>query len=201
MLLTKNEKEKLVVKLVNEGKTTRDIAKEVHISLKDIGKIIRKETGDDDVIEREKQKQEVEKEKLKRQKSLSPYAQAFQMFKDKLSLTDVAIELDAKTDVVLNFHTDYLRLLRMDGLVKIYNDLGKDFPTFFHLYRRIKKEGLSKENITELVKNQQELKFLEKRVELYNEHIGRQQLQVRQLEQVINNLKSRIGNYDSTSIS
>jgi transposase len=40
MLLTRNEKEKLVVKLANGGKTIRDIAKEAHISIKDIGKII-----------------------------------------------------------------------------------------------------------------------------------------------------------------
>jgi DNA-binding NarL/FixJ family response regulator len=39
-LLNKKEKEKIVIQLANEGKTTRDIAKEVHISLKDIGKII-----------------------------------------------------------------------------------------------------------------------------------------------------------------
>src|SRR6185312_224227 len=158
MLITRTEKEKLVIKLAEEGKTTRDIAKEVHISLKDIGKIIQKATGDSD-------SQDEKKEKEKR--SLSPYARAFQMFKDKNPLADVAIELDIKTDVVLNFHSDYLRLLRMDGLVKIYNDLGNDFPLFFHLYRRIKKEGLSKEDITELVENQQDLKFLEKRVELY----------------------------------
>ncbi len=195
MLLTRNEKEKLVLKLAEEGKTTRDIAKEVHISLKDIGKIIRKAAGD---FQGEDEKKEKEKEK--RQKSLSPYARAFQMFKDKNSLADVAIELDIKTDVVLNYHADYLRLVRMDGLVKIYNELKNDFPLFFHLYRRIKKEGLIKEDIIELVENQQELKFLEKRVELYNEHIRRQQMQARQLEQVINGLKSRIGNYDGKSI-
>ncbi len=49
------------------------------------------------------------------------------MFKDKTSLADVAIELDIKTDMVLNFHADYLRLMRMDGLIKIYNDLKKTF--------------------------------------------------------------------------
>jgi hypothetical protein len=54
----------------------------------------------------------------------------------------------------------------MDGLVKLYSDLGKDFPLFFHLYRRIKKEQLSQQDIVNLVKGQQELKFLEKRVEL-----------------------------------
>jgi transposase len=178
MLLRRKEKEKFVIKLAEEGKTTRDIAKEVHISLKDIGKIIRKATGDSDSQD----------EKGKR--SLSPYARAFQMFKDKNPLADVAIELDIKTDMVLNFHADYLRLVRMDGLVKIYNDLRNDFPPFFQLYRRIKKEGLGKGDITELVENQQDLKFLERRVELYNEHIREQQSQKTQLENEINRLKA-----------
>jgi transposase len=186
MLLTRQEKEKLVVKLANEGKTTRDIAKEVHISLKDIGKIIRKATGDSDSQEDERK----EKEKEKRQKSLSPYARSFLMVKDKLSLADVAIELDIKTNMVLSFYSDYLRLLRMDGLVKIYDDLGKDFPIFFHLYRRIKKEGLRKEDITELVENQQDLKFLEKRVELYNEYIRGQQSQILELGRELDRLKA-----------
>jgi hypothetical protein len=92
------------------------------------------------------------------------------MFKDKNSLADVAIEMDIKTDMILNFHANYLRLVKMDGLVRIYDDLKKDFSLFFHLYRRIKKEGFGKEDIKELVKGQQDLKFLEKRVELYIEH-------------------------------
>ena len=49
----------------------------------------------------------------------------------------------------------------MGGLVKIYNELKNDFPLLLHLYKRIKKEGLSKEDITESIENQQDLKFLE----------------------------------------
>ena len=41
MVLTRNQKKELVIKLYIEGKTTRDIAKEVRISLRDIGIIIR----------------------------------------------------------------------------------------------------------------------------------------------------------------
>ncbi len=67
LLLSRTEKEKRVIELATEGKTTREIAKEVHISLKDIGKIIRKITGDEDLSEKEK---EDEKEKQKRIKSL-----------------------------------------------------------------------------------------------------------------------------------
>ena len=41
ILLNKFEKEKRVIELHLEGKTIRDIAKEVHMSFKDIGRIIK----------------------------------------------------------------------------------------------------------------------------------------------------------------
>lgn len=64
----------MVIKLANEGKTTRMIAKEARVSLSTIGKIINKATGDDVVANEEEVK------KQRRLKDLSPYAQAFQMF-------------------------------------------------------------------------------------------------------------------------
>ena len=177
MLISKKEKEKLVIQFAHEDKTTREIAKQVHISLRDIGAIIRKETGDDkeDLIAKERQKQDdeqqKEKEKQKRLKFLSPYARSFQMFKDRKPLEDVAIELDLDTDTVLFYYEDYLRLLKMGWLVKIYKDLRNDFPLFIYLYKRIKKEGLNKHDITDLVKNQQDLKYMEHRVDLYSDFI------------------------------
>jgi hypothetical protein len=156
MLIGRKEKEKLVIQLAHEGKTTREIAKQVHISLRDIGIIVRKETGDDkndELLEREKQKADElkkEKEKQERLKLLSPHAQSFQLFKDRKPLEDIAIELDLDTDTVLYYYEDYLRLLKMGWLVGIYNDLKKDFSVFFYLYKRIKKEGLNKHDITVL---------------------------------------------------
>ena len=111
------------------------------------------------------------------------------MFKDKKSLVDVAINLDIETNLVLIFHADYLQLVRMRGLVDISKELKNDWPLFFHLYRRVKREGLNKHDITTLLKSQQDLKFLEKRVELYNDHIQGQQLQKQQLEKEIDYLR------------
>jgi hypothetical protein len=146
VLISRKEKENLVLQLANKGKTTREIAKQVPISLRDIGSIIRKVTeGDDALIEKEKQKkdaEEKEKEKQERLKFLSPYVQSFQMFKDRKPLEDVAIEFDLDTDTVLYYYEDYLCILKMGWLVGIYNDLKNDFPIFFCLYKRIKKGGL-----------------------------------------------------------
>ena len=191
-LLSKKEKEKLVIKLANEGKTTREIARIVHISLKDIGKIINRETGDAEVLSKE----EKGREKQKRLKSLSPYAQAFQMFRENKTLSEVVVELDLDANTVLDYHGDYLRLVRMTNLVIIYHDLKDDWPLFFHLYRRIKKEDLNKQDITDLTQNQHRLQDMNKSVQLYANFIEGQQLKMKELQQMINRLQSRIDNYD-----
>ena len=198
MFISRTEKEKLVIHLAHEGKTTREIAKHVHISLRDIGTIIHKETGDDELATTEKQKVDElkkEKEKQERLKYLSPYAKSFQMFKDRKPLEDVAIELDLDTDTVLFFYEDNLRLLKINWLVKIYKDLKEDFPLFIYLYKRVKEEGLNKHDITVLVKGQQDLKFMEHRVDLFSDFIRGQQMQKQQLEQEIKMLKTNLDNF------
>ncbi len=82
----------------------------------------------------------------------------------------------------------------MDGLVDISKELKNDWPLFFHLYRRVKREGLNKQDITDLLKNQQRLVDMEKRVNLYNEHIQGQRSQKQQLEKEIKELTKKRDN-------
>ncbi len=118
---------------------------------------------------------------------------------NKKSLVDVAINLDIETHLVLIFHADYLQLVRMRGLVDIYQELKKDWPLFFHLYKRIKREGLNKQDITDLLENQQRLVDMHKRVMLYTNHIQGQQLQKQQLEKEIKELTKKRYNIDGIS--
>jgi hypothetical protein len=55
------------------------------------------------------------------------------MFKDRKPLEDVAIELQLDTDTVVFYYEDYLRLLKMDWLFRIYNDFEEIFLYFFYL--------------------------------------------------------------------
>jgi hypothetical protein len=59
------------------------------------------------------------------------------------------------------------------------------FPLLIYLCQRIKKEDLNKHDIAVLVKSQQPLKYLNHRVELFNDFIRRHQLQKQELEQKI----------------
>jgi hypothetical protein len=160
VVLNKKEKEELVIKLLNEGKTTREIAQLAHVSLRDIGSITRKAAGDDDIPD-------AGEEELVQNRKLtdkSYYAQSFQMFKEGKSLIDAVIELDLNTDRVRAYYSDYLDLTNRKKLTNIYSELKNDFSLFLHLYRRIKKEGLNKQDITDLLENQNKLKEMENRI-------------------------------------
>lgn len=59
----------------------------------------------------------------------------------------------------------------------------------------------SKQDIATLLKNQQDLKFMEHRVDLYIEFIRGQQSQKSQIENEINWLRTKRHNYDGISQS
>ena len=74
------------------------------------------------------------------------------MFRDGRPLEDVAIELDIETPTILCYYQDYLKLVNMGRLVSIYREIKDDLPLFLRLYRRIKKERLSKPELDILLK-------------------------------------------------
>ena len=81
VILKRQQKEELVIKLAKEGKNTREIAQAVHISLKDIGTIIIKYLG------------EGENKTDYSSKGLSINSKAFKLFMEGKNLVDVAITI------------------------------------------------------------------------------------------------------------
>ena len=88
MIMNEQEKEALVIDLLNKEHTAREIAKVAHVSFSYIKKIRRKLTGGVD----EKQKE------VEMKKPLSTPSQAFRLFLGGKSIVQVAIELDLPTD-------------------------------------------------------------------------------------------------------
>jgi transposase len=186
VLLNRKEKEKLVIKLVKEGKTYRDITKVVHISPIEIKKIIDKATGDVDS----------QSEKEKQLKKLSPYARAIQMFKERYKLEDVVIELDEDADTVLHYYADYSRLNRMDFVVTAYYAVKKNFPLFMQLFSWVEEKGFDENAISELLKRQYSTLDLDKILAFYHNRISELKVKKLDLEQEIKDLQRRRDNYD-----
>ncbi len=91
MILNEQDKEALVVDLINKGHTARQIAKAAHVSFSYIKKIRMKLAGEVD----EEQKE------VEMKKPLSTPSQAFKLFLEGKSIVKVAIELDLPTDNIL----------------------------------------------------------------------------------------------------
>jgi chromosome segregation ATPase len=67
---------------------------------------------------------------------------------------------------------------------------------FYHLYRKIKEVGLSKQDITELVQSKDMSKELREDIAFYHKCISELKSTKLALEQEINSLQRRIDNYD-----
>ena len=120
-----------MIQLASQGRTTREIAKTVHVSFLDIGKIIRRFTGE-------------ETEQQSKPQSVS--SKAFQMFKHNKSRVEAAIALNLESDDVVALFEDYLRLLNFDKLIAIHRDLGKDICLLDHLFFQMKEERIATKN-------------------------------------------------------
>jgi hypothetical protein len=131
MILTRQEKEQLVIKLASEGKTTKKIAQITHVSLSDIEKIIRRFTGEESEYQN---------------KSPSITSKAFQMFKENKSRVDVAIALNLDAEYVVTLCEDYTTLLNIDKLMAIYKDLGDGIYLLDYLFHHMKYEGIATKN-------------------------------------------------------
>jgi hypothetical protein len=127
LLLNKEEKEQLVIKLAMKGLTTREIAKIAYVSLKDIVTIIRKYNGEEYEYQH---------------KNPSTTSKAFQMFMDGKSKIHVAIDLNLESFEVISLSHDYLKLSNLDGLVTTYQYLGDSLSLFIDLFDKLRNEGI-----------------------------------------------------------
>ena len=116
-MLTRQEREQTVSELYNQGKTIRDIAKEVRISFRDIGAILKKASGETE-----------EKQDIK--ESLSPSNKAYHLFSKGKTPIQVAITLNLNDGETTKFYQEYWNLKQMHELKTVYEEIGARHCTF-----------------------------------------------------------------------
>ena len=124
MILNRQQKETLVIDLLNQGISVQQIAKQAHVSFSAIKKIRMKLTGDVSEEQQEGQKK----------KPLSIPSQAFKLFLEGKSIVQVAIGLDLPTDQVLKIHSDYLILQNMDKTSHRLTENKKNLGAYLKLF-------------------------------------------------------------------
>ena len=148
IVLNKFEKEKRVLELHLQGKTIRDTAKEVHMSFKDIGRIIK--TYEKQAVIALKEKPESNSSNIKKKPPIS--TQAFKLFHEGKKLTDVAIELEIPAKKAVKLWSHYLKLIRMYECYEFYRDNEYDIPRLLTINSFIKNNYVNIHNITDILK-------------------------------------------------
>jgi hypothetical protein len=153
---TRQERERAVIDLYhNQGKTIRDVAKEVRMSFRDIGAILNKadkaqtkeqeqQDIDDNVSDKNYQQQE--------HQQLSLATQAYKLFSEGKNPMEVAVALNARESEVTRFYKEYLKLNQMHDLNMIYEELKGDIIPFLKLYRSAKAADMSVEHVVNLLR-------------------------------------------------
>lgn len=144
MVLTRSEKEELVTQLYEEGKTIREIAKEVHMSFGPIGKIIRKVTGDSSDDKPTKSKE----------------TEALKLFQEGKTPVEVAIILGISPDETEDLYLGYLRLKNLHQFVLIYKEMKYHLPSLIKFFKHLKSAGIKEEDATDLIKEARQIPFL-----------------------------------------
>jgi hypothetical protein len=129
-VLNKYDKEQLVIKLYQDGKTFRDIASAAHMSFGDIKKIIQSVNGEVDDIDLSNK---------------SKSTQALHLFKIGKKPIDVAIELDLPESEVYDLQQEFYALNQLYNLSLAYIELKHDLDPFVTLFRILKKNKMLNE--------------------------------------------------------
>jgi hypothetical protein len=131
VVLNKRDKEQLVIKLHQEGKTIREIASVAHLSFTDIGSIIRRIDGKvDDGVDL---------------KNKSPETKALSLFSSGKKPIDVAIELNLSASEVQNILEEFWALNDLHELAFVYNEIKTFLPSFLKLFHCLKNSKMLSE--------------------------------------------------------
>jgi uncharacterized protein YerC len=146
--LNKFEKRDLILRLLKEGKTYRDICHIAHVSPNDI-KPIAKE------YERKKRletkKEEKDNQSIKN-KQPSIRNQFFKSYLQGNKMIDIAVQLDISAPKAEKLYFEVLKLNRMDECYEFYEDHSSDIPTFLTIDLFMKRNNISGPDIVNVLR-------------------------------------------------
>jgi DNA-binding CsgD family transcriptional regulator len=149
-ILTRQERERLVLDLYNQGKTYRQISKEARISPRDIGVILNKALEMTEGSKEEQQQQDnIESEK--NQECLSLSSQAYKLFSEGKTPIEVAIELNLSESEATKFYREYWKLKQLHNLNIVYEETKGDIDPFLKLYKLAKRKGIGVRHVVNIL--------------------------------------------------
>ena len=148
ILLNKFEKEKRVIQLYKDGKTIRDIAKEVRMSFRDISNLIK---AYNKKIRLQQPKKEENNQSSPRKK-LSISSRAFILFKEGKKIDEAKVLLDIPFKLAIRYWKQYLKSIRMFESFEFYQDHSYAIPTLLSINTFMTRNNISGKDIVNVLR-------------------------------------------------
>jgi transposase len=185
-----HEREKSVLDLYAQGKNTREIAKELRISFRDIARILKKGAN----IERGSQGQIPAS--LPPQHSSDKATQAYKLFSEGKDTIEVAITLGLGEKQTSRFFKEFWTLKHQHGLYSLYEEIKNDVPIFLKLHRLLKQHGIKISNLEWFVNmvliGAYKIPSLDDEYKSLKNDIGKLEYKKQLLSRDIGNMKNKI---------
>jgi transposase len=202
MILTRQEKEKQILDLYNQGKTYKQIAEIVRVSPRDIKPVLRR-------AEKEREKElginiqegnngSTENQNQTQKKTSIP-SKAYRLFSEGKTPLDVAIELNLKEPEATKYYRQYWKLRQLHNLNLIYEDIGDDIIHIVKLHRKMRAASIGVEQAINLIKTaNNDLPAVEQKYQKLKRDVN--SLESRKLEgyRTLNDLQDQIDGSERT---
>jgi transposase len=190
--MSRVEKEECVIRLYKENKSTREIAKIMHMSFGRIAAITKKVK-----LEADLERGQLEEDDIK---SKSQTTQAISLFSELKTPVEVIIALDLPANQVRAIYREYWELDHMHKLVQIYDEVKYDLYSLLRLHKIVKDLGMNEHdirNVLELVKYNQ-LQNVQPEVERIRSEINMLETEKTEAMSQLFRLKRRIHESEET---
>jgi hypothetical protein len=193
-ILTRQERERLVLNLYNQGKTICEIAKEARMSFRDIGVILNKAVEEKTEASKEQDdNNDAEESKEQEQRQLSISAQAYKLFSDRKTPLEVAIALNLRESEATKFYKEYWKLKQLYNLNMVYEETKGDIEYFLKLHKLSKAKGMGVKQVVNLLQiANNDLPAVEKRFKRLRNNTSMLQFQKRVDERNLYQLNNQI---------
>src|SRR5215203_3643507 len=124
MFLSREEKERRVIDLYSQGKTTREIIKELRVSPNYVSAILKKEEEKNNSIVTNNQQQS----------SSSLATRSYELFSNKKTPLQVAIALNIRQSEAAKYYREYWKLRGLQMLDSLYIKTNGKLWSFWKLY-------------------------------------------------------------------
>src|ERR687890_1879682 len=194
-ILTRQERERLVLDLYNQGKTYREISKEARISPRDIGVILNKAVEEEEKTEelKEAEQDHVAENRGQEQQHLSLGARAYQLFSEGRIPIEVAIVLNLRESETTEFYKEYWKLNQLHNLNMVYEEIKDNIGYFPKLYKLAKTKGMEAKQVVDVLSiANNDLPSIEERFKILRNDVSTLQFRKHALERNLYQVKGQI---------